>query len=117
MSLLESYTPDNLIADNNHALATATVTVLSGEGKLVRGSVLMRDTNNKFVLADTSAGTAEVILAEDVDATSADTVANVYVSGDFNTEALTVSSGYTLTEADIVNLKNAGIYLRTNIEY
>ena len=31
MALIETYTPDNLIADNNHALATGTVTVKSGE--------------------------------------------------------------------------------------
>lgn len=111
MAFVERYTPDNLIADNNHDLATGTVTVKSGEGKLKRGSVLMRDANNKFVLAGTSAGTAEVILAEDIDATSADTVANVYVSGDFRTDALIVGTGYTLSEADKVNLKNAGIYL------
>lgn len=115
MSLVENYTPDNLIAENIHPLATGTVTVLSGEGKLSRGSVLMRNSNNKFVLADedsgTPLGTAEVILADEVDATSADAVANVYISGDFNTDALIVASGYTLSEADRVSLKNAGVYL------
>lgn len=115
MSLVENYTPDNLIAENIHPLATGTVTVLSGEGKLSRGSVLMRNSNNKFVLADedsgTPLGTAEVILADEVDATSADAVANVYISGDFNTDALIVASGYTLSEADRVSLKNAGVYI------
>lgn len=108
---VERFTPDNLIADDKHTLATGTVTVKSGEGALARGSVLMRDANDKFVLADTSAGTAEVILADDVDATSADAVANVYVSGDFKAESLIVASGYTLAEADKVALKNAGIYI------
>jgi hypothetical protein len=108
---VERFAPDSLIADDKHTLATGTVTVKSGEGALVRGSVLMRDSNDKFVLADTSAGTAEVILADDVDATSADTVANVYVSGDFKAENLIVASGYTLAEADKVALKNAGIYI------
>ena len=115
MSLVENYTPDNLIAENIHPLATGTVTVISGEGRLSRGSVLMRNSNNKFVLADedsgTPLGTAEVILADDVDTTSADTVANVYISGDFNTDALIVANGYTLSEADRVSLKNAGIYV------
>ena len=115
MSLVENYTPDNLIAENIHPLATGTVTVLSGEGRLSRGSVLMRNSNNKFVLADeesgTPLGTAEVILADEVDATSADAVANVYISGDFNTDALIVASGYTLSEADRVSLKNAGVYI------
>ena len=84
MSLVENYTPDNLIAENIHPLATGTVTVLSGEGKLSRGSVLMRNSNNKFVLADedsgTPLGTAEVILADEVDATSADAVANALIA-------------------------------------
>ncbi len=119
MALVETYTPDNLIAGNNHALAAGTVTVLSGEGKLSRGSILMRNSNNKFVLADESGGnalgTAEVILADDVDATSADTVANVYVSGDFVAEHLIVASGYTLTEADKVSLKNAGVYIVSGV--
>ena len=115
MAFVETFTPDNLIAGTTHGLATGTVTVLSGEGKIARGSILMRNSNNKFVLANedsgTPLGTAEVILTEDIDATSADTVANVYVSGDFRTDALIVGTGYTLSEADKVNLKNAGIYL------
>ena len=109
--LEQAYAGDNLIAGNAHPLTGQTVTVKSGEGKLERGSVLMRDTNGKYVLADTSAGTAEVILAADVDATSADTVAEVYNSGEFSESALKVASGYTLTDADRVNLKNAGVYI------
>lgn len=111
MALLDTFTPDNLIADNTHALAGGTVVVKSGEGELKRGSVLMRDANDEFVLADTSAGAAEVILAADVDATDAAAVAEVYVSGDFNAGALILAEGYSLTEADFVSLKNAGIYL------
>lgn len=111
MALLETYTPDGLIVDHGHTAATGTVTVLSGEGKLKRGSVLMRDANDKFVLANTSAGTAEVILADDIDATSADTVAEVYVSGDFKADKLIVKAGYTLSEDDKVALKNSGIYI------
>ena len=112
MALLETFAPDNLIADDKHTLATGTVTVKAQEGNLKRGTILMRDTNNKFVVADTSAGTAEVILAEDVDAKgNSDVVARVYVSGDFKAESLIVASGYTLAEADKVALKNAGIYI------
>lgn len=111
MALLEKFAPDNLIADDKHTLAVGTVTVKAEEGALKRGTILMRDSNNKFVVANTSAGTAEVILAEDVDATSAAAVAKVYVSGDFKAESLIVASGYTLAEADIVSLKNAGIYI------
>ena len=108
MALLDTFTPDNLIADNTHALAGGTVVVKSGEGELKRGSVLMRDANDEFVLADTSAGTAEVILAADVDATDAAAVAEVYVSGDFNASALILAEGYTLTEADFGRLLYSG---------
>lgn len=109
--LEQKYSGDNLIAGNTHPLSAQTVTIKSGEGKLKRGSVLMRDANGKYVLADTSAGTAEVILAADVDATSADTVAEVYCSGDFNETALIVADGYTLTDADRLALKGVGIYV------
>lgn len=113
--IASKYDGDNLIATNAHAVTSQTVTVKSGEGKLERGSVLMRDANDKFVLADTSAGTAEVILAADCDATSADTIAEVYNSGDFNENAIKVAEGYTLAEADRVSLKNAGIYLMNSV--
>ena len=59
----------------------------------------------------TAFGSAEAVLAVDCDATSADVIADVYVTGDFWTSALGVSSGYTITEADRLNLKKAGIYL------
>lgn len=116
MALLDTFKSDNLIANNSHAIVGGTVTVKSGEGKLVRGSVLMRDANNKFVLAAKSAGTAEVILAADVDATNAAAVAEVYLSGEFFENYLTVAKGYTLTEADRLSLKNAGIYLVAGME-
>lgn len=117
--LVERVTTDNLIADDKHTLATGTVTVASGEGVVKRGTVLMRNSSDKFVVANDSSGTplgtAEVIVADDLDATSADTVANVYVSGDFKAESLIVAEGYTLTEADKVSLKNAGIYIVAGI--
>lgn len=116
--IVENYIPDNLIADNNHALAAGTVTVKSGEGELKRGSLLKRDpSNNKFILASTLpvGGIAEAVLAVDVDATSADAVADVYISGDIKEDALIKAEGYTLTEEDRVNLKNAGIYLKAGM--
>ena len=111
---------DNLIASDRIPVAGGTVVVASGEGALKKGSILMRDANDKFVLANddsgTALGSAEVILAADVDATSADAVAEVFVSGEFFENYLTVADGYTLTEADRVALKNAGIYLVSGIK-
>lgn len=115
MALVETAVMDNIIATNAHPLTAQTVTVASGEGELKRGTILARNASNKFQIAGTASTTPEVILAADVDATEADAVAEVYNSGDFFTQNLIVKSQYTLTEADILALKNAGIYLVSGI--
>ena len=77
---------------------------------LVRGTVLANDGDGTYsVLTSGNVAKAEVILAEDIEAGSADVVATVYVAGDFVEEGLTV--GQALTDAAKTNLKNAGIYL------
>lgn len=204
---------DNLIAGSAHALTAQTVVVASGEGQLKKGSLLMRNSGGKYILADatvvgadnpstkpwhekngskyepsedtvafktktyysveaeaaspggsevpstegwyersgsspytytlttddtvdaektyyvvtateaepdygtaTAKGDAEVILAADVDATSADAVAEAYNSGEFFTESLICAEGYVITDADRLNLKNAGIYLVSGLK-
>ena len=115
--MAERFDYDNLIASDRIPVSGGTVTVASGEGALKKGSILMRNSSNKFVLANesetpgTPLGSAEVILAADVDATSADAVAEVFLTGEFFENFLTVAADYTLTEADKVALKNAGVYL------
>ncbi len=116
MALVETAVMDNIIATNAHPLTAQTVIVASGEGKLTRGTILARNSSNKFQIAGTASTTPEVILATDVDATSADAVAEAYNSGDFFENYLTVGNSYTLTEADRVALKNAGIYLVAGAE-
>ena len=122
MAVIDTFKSDNLIAGSGLPLTGGTVVVKSGEGELKRGSVLMRNSSDKFVLANesdtpgTPLGSAEVILAADVDAASADAVAEVYLTGEFFENYLIAAEGYTLTEADKVSLKNAGIYLVAGIE-
>ena len=117
--LIETYKPDNLIADNNQPLHVGTVSVASGEGELERGSVLTRNGSDKFVITSSTLRVGgylpEAILAEDVDATSADTVAEVYTSGDFKKEALIVDEHHTLDEADLLDLKKNGIYVKSGM--
>lgn len=76
---------------------------------LVRGTVLANADGKYVALTADNVAKAEVILAEDVEAGSADVVATVYVAGDFVEDGLTV--GQALTDAAKLNLKNAGIYL------
>lgn len=119
MALIETYTPDNLIADNNQPIHVGTVTIASGQGKLERGSVLTRNGSDKFVITASTLRAGgyypEVILKEDADATSADTVAEAYTSGDFKEEALIVDENHTLTEADKADLKKNGIYIKAGL--
>lgn len=117
--LVETYKPDNLIADNNQPLHVGTVTVASGEGELKRGSVLTRNGSDKFVITASTLRVGgflpEVILAEDIDATSADTVAEAYTSGDFKEDALIVDEHHTLSDADKADLKKNGIYIKAGM--
>ena len=82
------------------------VTVTPDASKaLKRGTVLANAGGGKYAaLTADNVAKAEVILAEDVEAGSADVVAAVYVSGDFTV-------GKALTADAKLNLKNAGIYL------
>ena len=43
---------DNLVAGSAHALTAQTVVVASGEGQLKKGSLLMRNSSGKYILAD-----------------------------------------------------------------
>jgi len=51
MAMVERYVPDALIASNRHPLSLQTVVVCAGQGELPRGSLLMRNAEDKFVLA------------------------------------------------------------------
>jgi len=123
MAVIETAVMDNLIASNSHPVTVQTCVIASGEGELTRGTVLMRKSNGKYVAAaDDGAtppvkyGTCELVLADDVDATSADAVARAYNSGEFNSRDIVAGTGYTLDADDIADLKNAGIYLATSVE-
>ncbi len=112
MAVLGKFEYDNLIADTAHAVTGGTVVIAGGEGDLKRGSILGRNNSNKFELLDSDVtGKAEVILAEDCIGSSQDGVVPVYLTGDFLENELKKYEGYTLTEADRKNLKDAGIYL------
>ena len=79
---------------------TAKRTVVSGAGALVAGSVLGKVTADgklRLSLAAATDGSEDVyaVLAEDIDATSADKDATVYLSGEFRAAGLTLGTGHT----------------------
>lgn len=109
----ESYTPDRLHA-GDFPIRTLDVTIASGQN-LTRGALLGKITaSGKYVLSLAAAidgsQTPVAILAEDVDATGGDKSGIVYISGDFNENAITYGTGHT---ADSVRagLRDLNIYL------
>ncbi|WP_036126840.1 hypothetical protein [Lysinibacillus sphaericus] len=106
---------DNLIVDVSFPVNVAVVQVESGQGLLVRGSVLGKTAEQKviFVGGETTA-TAEFVLATDIDTGNtpgSKVSAEVYVSGPFNREAL-IFNGDTGADAHELDLKKVGIYLK-----
>lgn len=110
----ENFVPDKLIG-GTYPQVVKEVTVVSGQGVLLRGTVLGRITaSGKYSKSASAAGdgsqTPDLILAEDVDATSADAVSTAFASGEFVESALILGTGHTLASiAD--GLRDKNIYL------
>ena len=108
---MSTWTEDRLRA-GDHPVVEVPVVIESGAGSLVRGTVLGRVTaSGKYKAYNASAtdGT-EVprgILAQDVDASSADVNASMYVHGEFNEDELT-----GLDDAGKLKLMEFGIYVK-----
>lgn len=120
---LGSVTPENLIAklDPPALKEVGVIRKLGTAGTLKRGTLLAKSSGSagdgKLVVFGTSAATnetltADCILVNDVDVgTTSDENALVFVSGNFNEDALILKSGASLTEADRTDLRMRGIIL------
>ncbi len=109
----ETFTPDNLVISG---VKTLSGVILTGQGVLARGTILGRRTDNeKFMIVASAnpsgADTGNAILAEEVDTTSGDVTAPVYVMGEFNSDACAVGAGTTVN-GEIENLRSKGILLK-----
>ena len=114
---LGGFTPDNLIAGNDIPIKTGTGVIANGGGVLLRGTVLGINASGTLAVLDGSEGlTAYAILCDDTDASEANTVAEIYLTGYFNRHALHVAEGYTMTIADEMELRNGGIFLENSVQ-
>ena len=101
-------TADNLIA-GAFPRVTKTITIVSGAGVLVRGTVLGKVTaSGKYKAYNNGASTGEEqargLLVADVDATSEDVVAEMYVTGEFNATAVTGEDAAGIADLEALNL-------------
>ena len=97
-------TQDNLVANVDVKQVVQSISIPSGT--LKRGTVV--DVSGKIM---NTGLTAYGILCDDVDATTGAVVAEVYVAGAFNKNALIVADGYTLSTNDIKALRDGGIFV------
>lgn len=117
-------TYDGLFADVKPSpiVEAGTLRKLGAKATLAKGTILAFSGGSagdgKLVILGTTAATNETltafaILAEEVEVgTSADVVAQVYKTGTFKAAKLTVASGYTITQADLNDLRNGGIFIK-----
>lgn len=102
---------DNLIFSTDLPVLQKPVTVKSGAGVLAKGTALAIDADGKMNILGTASCTANCILAEDIDATSADAQAMAFITGHFNKQKLVVKAAYTVTDADVEAFRGKGIIL------
>lgn len=115
VSKVSEYTPDNLIPDSSFPLQVGSVKLASGQGVLLRGSVVGKNVSGTFVLADkTNSIEADAILTDSVDTgdtAGTEIIATAYISGTFNRDALTVGGTDTVSDHEDT-LRTKGIYLK-----
>lgn len=120
LTATEVFNKDNIFAASQVQPVVATAaTVLSGEGVLARGSVMGRvSASGKLKLVDSTENDGSEkpygILADSVDATSADATGVIFLTGEFNSDALIF--GGTDTAADHeAEARKIGLFFKTNI--
>lgn len=91
-----TYTPENFYGKKD---CTANEIVVLQSGKVVKGQLVKKDASGKIIPDDgVDVATLYGIMAEDVDATTADKVGVCYINGSFQDSALTYPAGKTLED-------------------
>ena len=114
---VESFNYDDLIYDTKMPITTKGITLKTGQGILVRGTVLGIETATGQAVAVNSAATdgsetADCILTDDIDTSGATPVVYTgYASGRFNRKALVFGGTDTAVNHE-KQLRELGIYLK-----
>lgn len=115
-----TYTPDDLIYDQNYPVIIQSGTVALGE-VLVRGSLVGLTTNKELKLSDVSTTDGSqsiygVIVNEKIDATVSKQPCSIYLSGYFSKGHLVVGNGHDLNDEDLLmNLRKKNIYIGESV--
>jgi bacterial surface protein 26-residue repeat/bacterial surface protein 26-residue repeat len=106
--VLGSFKPDNLFAANQELPAVADSIEIAAGQFLKRGSLVNRD----GVLVSASDTDVYAVLARDCDTTEGASEAPVYLTGEFNTDAVKVNDNVDNMFAVCVSARKAGIFLK-----
>jgi Bacteriophage lambda head decoration protein D len=115
----EVYIPDNLFAGHVMPKVDDSLIVASGQGVLARGTLLglVTATGKAKVVSKTANDGSEkvyAVLAENIDTTNGDVLAPVYLTGEFNENALTVAAGNTVAEHK-ASARAVGIFIKSTL--
>lgn len=117
--MAENFEYENLFVGSVYPVVTEKATIVSGAGSLARGTVLGLVTASgklNIVNSTKSDGTQTVyaVLDEAVDATSADKVTSVYLTGEFN-QAKLVFGGTDTYATHKVSARKIGLFFKPAI--
>lgn len=112
------YIPDQLIA-GELKIVTTNVVIASGAGIVKRGTVLgLVTASGKYIVSVKSANDGSqnpaAVLADDVDATSADATGGAYLTGEFNENALTMDATWSAATLRPV-FRQVGIHIKSAV--
>ncbi|MFJ8100413.1 head decoration protein [Lysinibacillus sp. NPDC096212] len=115
-----TYEPNNLIYDTSFPIQTGSVKLKAGQGLLLQGTIIGKNSDGEYLVASTTATTpilADAILTDDVDTGSKpgkSVFAETYISGSFNSDAL-LTDGTDKVSVHYDVLRTKGIYLKASI--
>ncbi len=109
-------TPQNLIAGEFPRVGR--IMTITGSGTLTAGAVLGKITaDGHYCLSDAAATNGseqpEAVLGEAIDLSAGNKQGLVYLTGEFNTQALSLGNGHSLASIAVI-LRARSIFLRDN---
>ena len=114
------FVPDKLIADNSIPVTTKGITLAAGEGTLMRGALLGKDSNGEYMLMDGDTITSpDCILTDMADTAESKVITTGYITGTFNRAAVTDASSKDIEDIGDyeTEMRKLGIFLSAVQEY
>lgn len=110
--VLGSFKPDNLLAANQELPAVADTLEIAADQFLLRGSLVNKD----GVLVNANDMEVYAVLARACDTTDGAKEAPVYLTGEFNTDAVKMNENVDNKFAVCVAARHAGIFLKPHVK-